>query len=277
MKSAFFLALFFPLFLHAHPDPRHTLEHLEEHLKETPNDPALLAEKADLLIAADQPALARPVIDKLLGIAPSEPAYLLLDAKLSLEEKNPATHTKAVGLTGAHPGFAPGWRFLSRVEEENGNRDAAISAMVRNLSLNPKPTPSDIMTCAAWLNERGQSGDKEDAILQLDQGLAKLGVLSGLHYQAVEMELELGRFDSALRRIDALVARFRPSADLSLRRADILEKAARFKEAAGACDSALAILDSLPTKRKQSAQFKSRFEEIEARKQKNLAKVDVPQ
>ncbi|MES2439171.1 MAG: tetratricopeptide repeat protein [Verrucomicrobiota bacterium] len=257
----------------AHPDPRHTLEHLEEHLKETPDNPQLLAKKVELLMDTEHLDLARPVCDKLLAVAPGKREFLLLDAQVTLEERNTASAlSKARAVAEANPDFAAGWRLLSRVEEESGNREAAIAAILHSLSVNPKPTPSDVLTCAAWLRERGKPGDVELAVTQIDQGLAKLGVLSGLHYQAIELELPLGHYESALRRIDALTARFRPSADLSLRRADILEKAGRHAEAAAACDSALALLDMLPANRKKAGTFQKRFNEIATRKEQNLAK-----
>ncbi len=276
MKSALIIFLL-ALPLAAHPDPRHTLEHLEEHLLETPDNPELLSQKAALLIDTEHLDLARPVIARLLQLDPAKPEYLLLDAQVTLEERNTAAAlSQTNALVTAHPEFVPGLKFLSRVEEESGNREGAITAMRRCLALAPQPSPTDVMTCAAWLRERARPGDVEAAISLLDQGLAKLGVLSGLHYEAIDLELGLGRYDSALRRIDALTARFRPSVDLSLRRADILEKAGRFREAADACDSALALMDLLPANRKKIPEFKSRFEEITTRKKADSAKAAAP-
>jgi hypothetical protein len=65
--------------LNAHPDPSHTLAHLEEHLAEKPNDPELLTQKADLLLATKHPELARPVVARLLSLDPSKPENLLLE------------------------------------------------------------------------------------------------------------------------------------------------------------------------------------------------------
>lgn len=144
--------------------------------------------------------------------------------------------------------------------------------MRRSLLLDPKPSPSDVMTCAAWLRDRANPGDAESAISILDQGLAKLGVLTGLHHEAIRLEVGLKRYDSALRRIDALTTRFRPSVELSLRRAEILEQAGRYQDAATACDSALALLDLLPVKSKNSPDFKARMEEITRRKEMNSSR-----
>jgi tetratricopeptide (TPR) repeat protein len=141
--------------------------------------------------------------------------------------------------------------------------------MRQALDLSAKPSPTDVLTCASWLEKRG---DKTGAITVLDQGLAKLGVLTGLHQKAIELEVPLGHYESALRRIDALTARFRPSIAYSLQRVDILESAGRFKEAAASCDAALALLDVMPASRKSGAAWKGQFEMASQRKAKNLAR-----
>jgi predicted Zn-dependent protease len=262
-------ALLIPLALSAHPDPSHTLEQLEEHLAETPDNQELLRQKADLFLSTSHPDLARPVVDRLLSLDSKHPENLLLDARVCRAKKDTATRTKAIELVKTHPKFAPGWLFLAKIEDEKGHRKEAIAAMRQALDLSTKPSPTDVLTCAAWLEKRG---DKSEAIAVLDQGLAKLGVLTGLHQKAIELEVPLGHYDSALRRIDAMTARFRPSVAFSLQRADILESAGRFKEAAASCDSALALLDVMPASRKSGAAWKEQFETVSQRKVRNLAR-----
>jgi predicted Zn-dependent protease len=264
------LTLLLPILpLTAHPDPSHTLEHLEEHLAETPDDRALLRQKADLLLSTGHPALARPVVDRLLVMNKDRPEDLLLEARTLHAEKDATAPNKATALVTAHPRFVPGWLFLARLEDGQGRCDAAIDAMRRALDLSPKPSPSDVLACAAWLAERG---DRTDAVAVIDQGLAKLGVLAGLHQKAIAIEVELGRHDAALRRIDALAARFRPSVELSLQRADILELAGRHAEAAAACDAALALLEASPAARKGGDAHRELAAAIARRKADHLSK-----
>lgn len=271
MKPALFLStLLLPFPLIAHPDPRHTLEQIEDHLADHPDDPALLRQKAEVLLAAGHPDLARPVVDQLLALAVGHPEDLLLDARVCLGNNDTAALSKAAALTTAHPGFASGWNFLARVESTWGRRDEAIAAKLRFLDLAPKPLPGDVLICAAWLAERARPGDADAALTILDQGLAKLGVLTGLHQKAIGIELELGRHDAALRRLDSLAARYRPSVELSLQRASILEQAGRPAEAAAACDDALALLDAVPSERKQGDAYRKRFESITKQKAENL-------
>lgn len=270
MRALLFSALLVPMLLSAHPDPSHTLEQLEEHLLEKPGDQALLRQKADLLVTTGHPKEAAPVVLQLMQASPEHPENLLLDARLAAANgKKEEAEVKAKALASKHPEFAFGWNFLSRIEYEADDRDAAIEAKRRYLEFSKKPGPTEVMTCATWLRERGTPGDSEAALEILDQGLARLGCLSGLHYAAIVIELELGHHDSSLQRIDALTARYRPSVDLSMRRTEILESAGRFQDAAESCDTAIALLEALPGSRKKSAAYKTQMELISKRKAEN--------
>ncbi|WP_367872015.1 tetratricopeptide repeat protein [Luteolibacter sp. Populi] len=272
MKIApLFAALVLPLA--AHPDPRHTLEEINSHLAQTPEDQELLRQKAQVYLSTGNPGEAAAIFLALQKLGPDEPANLLLDARVALaKDERESSAAKARALVARHARFDRGWKFLAQAEESVGRRDAALAAMLRYLEISAHPEPGEVLTCAGWLQGRGATGDLETAVAVLDGGLAKAGCLSGLHHKAIEIELGLGHYDSALRRIDALAARFRPSVDLSLKRADILEKAERFKEAADACDSALALMDALPATRKRSDAFQQQFAAMAKRKAANLEK-----
>lgn len=272
MKTAALLVLL-PLVLSGHPDPRHTMGEIEAHLAQSPNDPELLRQKAGVYLDVNQPEEAAKVSALLLQLGPEDPENLLVEARITLAkgEKDSAA-AKARAIVAKHPKHELAWRFLATTEELAGHRDEAIAAMRTHLDLSTHPGPGDVLTCAAWLQEGGTASDLDAAIAILDQGLARIGCLTGLHHKAIEIELGLERYDAALRRIDALTARFRPSVDLSLRRAEILERAGRFKEAAAACDDALAMLDILPAVRKQSDGFRQQFEAVSQRKAEDLGK-----
>lgn len=269
MKSRLLILLLPILPLSAHPDPSHTLEHLEKHLTATPDDSALLRQKANLLLSTGHPALARPIVDHLLTLHEGQPEDLLLDARIRHAENDATAPAKASALVTAYPEFASGWSFLSRIEDEQGHRDLAILALRRALDLSPHPSPTDVLTCAAWLEDRDNN---PEAIAVLDQGLAKIGVLAGFHQKAISLEIKLGRYDAALHRIDVLAARFRPSVELSLQRAAILEKAGRYHEAAASYDSALALLNAMPASRKSADSYGERFDIISKRKADCLTK-----
>lgn len=272
MKHVLLLAALLIAPLSAHPDPRHTLDEIEAHLLEKPGDTQLLLRKADMLLLTKQLPPAAEVIANLLEAGSTDTEVLLLDARLSLDlGKQGEAVEKARSLVVRHPRSEAAWKFLARAEEAVGQRPQAIAAMRKHIDLAAKPGPGDTLLCAAWLQE---SGEPDAAVKVIDQCLAKVGCLSGLQHKAIGIEVELERYDSALRRIDALEARFRPAVDLSLRRAEILEKAARFAEAAAACDSALALLEALPSSRKRGKDYQQRVAVVTSRKAENKLKAD---
>ena len=242
----------------AHPDPSHTLEHLDEHLAESPDDTDLLRQKAILLLESGHPHEVPELIARLLSLEPEQPRNLLLDAKLqSSIGHTESSIRKLREIVSNHPKFAPAWDFLASQLKADGRCDEAIDAKIRFLRLAEKPSPSDVMTCAAWLRDRAEDGDKSQAIDILDRGLEKLGCLSGLQKMAIDLELELKRYDSALRRIDLLTARFRPSVALCTQRAEIEWLAGRKSDAWKSYDAAIALLDALPLDRRAEPQVQA--------------------
>lgn len=270
MKRALLFATFLICPLAAHPDPRHTLDEIEEHLQEKPGDPELLMRKADLFLQTRQFDAASEIIAKLLETRSNNPDLRLLEIRLLLDqEKAEEAAAKASVLTEAHSRNAEAWRLRALAEEARGRRQEAIVAMGTHMDLAAKPNPGDALLGAGWMAEKG---DPAGAVKILDQCLSKVGCLSGLQQKAIGLEMELGRHDSALRRIDALEARFRPSVDLSLKRAEILEKAERFSDAAAACDSALALLEAQPSSRKRGVVFQHHLQLVSKRKAANETK-----
>ena len=90
------------------------------------------------------------------------------------------------------------------------------------------------------------AGEKQRALQVLQQGMDRLGVLGVFQLKAVELEVDLGFYDSALGRIDQLL-RLAQRKDLWLaRRADILSRAGREEEAQLSYREAHAALKQLP-------------------------------
>jgi tetratricopeptide (TPR) repeat protein len=213
---------------------------------------------------------ASEIIAKLLGSRPNTPDLRLLEIRLLLDQKQgEEAASKASVLTEEQPRNEEAWRLRALAEEARGRRREAIVAMGKHMELTAKPNPGDALLGAGWMAE---NGDPAGAVKILDQCLSKVGCLSGLQQKAIGLEMGLGRHDSALRRIDALEARFRPSIDLSLKRAEILEKAERFSDAAAACDSALALLEAQPSSRKRGVVYQHHLQLVSKRRAANEMK-----
>jgi tetratricopeptide (TPR) repeat protein len=92
----------------------------------------------------------------------------------------------------------------------------------------------------------------DEAIRGLEEGMAKVGRVLPLQLAALDLEVEAGRTDAALARVDE-IARGSERKDLWLaRRGDILRGAGRGATAIEAYRSALAAIDALPAARRKT-------------------------
>lgn len=90
------------------------------------------------------------------------------------------------------------------------------------------------------------AGEKQNALRVLQQGMDQLGVLGVFQLRAAELEVELEFYDSALARIDQLLAQAQRKDLWLTRRADILSRAGREEEAQRTYEQAYATLQGLP-------------------------------
>ncbi len=103
------------------------------------------------------------------------------------------------------------------------------------------------------------------AVEGLDGGLQRLGPAVALVQRAVELELELGRHDAALARVDAMAARFSRHERWTVRRAEILEHAGRADEARRTYAGALAEIRALRPKQRDTRATRELTEHVERR------------
>jgi tetratricopeptide (TPR) repeat protein len=115
----------------------------------------------------------------------------------------------------------------------------------RLLAVLPAPEPDDYVELAQSLATGANRPGKLAALRVLDQGIARLGPVVSLQGLAMELELELRRWDAAIRRVDTLAAAS-PRQDIWLkRRGEILLQAGRRGQARQAFLAALQALDRL--------------------------------
>jgi len=245
----------------AHPDPRHSLQAIDEHLATSPQDPQLFLNRADVYLGIGDTARAQQAIDQAEKLNPQTPGLGYYQARVLLGlrrlDQTDNARKRLEKFLVAEPTHADAWRLLARLRSDAGDFDAAIDAAAQVLLTDSKQLSPDDFTKAAALHlHRHQSGDDEQAITLLNQGLARFGCLKGLHYMAGDIEARLGRHDAALQRLAALSARFRPQVEFEVKRAEILAAAGRRAESARAYDNAVAILDSYSRERQASEIFR---------------------
>jgi predicted RNA polymerase sigma factor len=80
--------------------------------------------------------------------------------------------------------------------------------------------------------------------------MARVGHVVSLELPAVDLEVELERWDAALARLDRLAATAPPNPLWIARRGEVLEKAGRGAEAHAEYAKALALIDARPETRR---------------------------
>lgn len=135
-----------------------------------------------------------------------------------------------------------GRAWLALGDPERAARDfgAAIAGM-------RSPRPEQVFAHRdAWL----AAGRRTEAVRALDAGIARLGPVAALELAAVDLEVDLERWDAALRRLDRLLQQTPRQPAWTARRGEILEKAGRAADAHRAFASALAMIEARPADRR---------------------------
>jgi tetratricopeptide (TPR) repeat protein len=132
---------------------------------------------------------------------------------------------------------------LGRVAEAADELGRAIRAM-------PAPRPEQVIARRDALLFLGR---REDALAALDEGMSRIGRVVSLELPAIDIEVELGRYDAALRRLDEVQARGPANPAWLVRRGEILERAGRTADARRAYARALEIIEQRPGGRRVKA------------------------
>jgi tetratricopeptide (TPR) repeat protein len=143
-----------------------------------------------------------------------------------------------------------------------GQLDEAAADLGRAIATLPRPTPEQVIERRDLLLAAGRV---EDAVRALDEGMARLGRVASLQLPAIDLEVQLGRHDAALGRIDALIVQSPQNPAWIARRGEILERAGRAAAARGEYARALALIEGRPAGRRKP------FAELEARLRAVLA------
>ena len=168
--------------------------------------------RGHMLLDSGRPRQARAVLERFLRNRENDPEGLLL-------------HAQAMLALGAGP--------------------QAVALLDRALASLSRPEPDHFIARADILASLGQP-QLLRAVEGLDAGIARLGPLVSLDTRAIEIELQLGRYENALRRVERQAAATIRKDLWQARRAEILDRAGRSEEARAARREALRSLAALP-------------------------------
>jgi tetratricopeptide (TPR) repeat protein len=137
------------------------------------------------------------------------------------------------------------------VLEKLRQSELAIDDLDLAIAAHPNPAPEWFLD-RARLELAGGPESRERALAGLDQGIDRLGPVPALSALALELELDLGRHEAALARLDRIEPAGAGRAHWLVRRGDVLNHAGRATEAWVAWSEALELLGDLPPGRRDS-------------------------
>ncbi|MBK7976719.1 MAG: hypothetical protein IPK07_26775 [Deltaproteobacteria bacterium] len=183
-----------------------------------PRDATVCTVCGRVLADAGFPRAAKAVAETGLGTAPDDPELRLLHA-----------------------------RMLAKLGDALGAWDD-YSAVIRAV---PAPSPDLFLERSDALAATGPE-HLDRALGGLEEGIGRLGPVITLEIRALELEEKLGRVDAAVMRVDRLMADAKRKETWLVRKGDVLRRAGRDEQAAESYRAALAALEALPPRVRDS-------------------------
>ena len=263
------LALLCPGAAGAHDGSHERIDRLTAAIAEAPSSAGLYAERAAVYRDDEEFNAALDDYERAIRLDPVALGVSIQYAETLFEAGRVPQSLEAVeGFILDHPDDLAARLLYARILAKMGSHEEAARNFQRvvadAVAANRKPSPDLVLQ---WANALSNSGDAEAAIAALDRGCELLGRLMVFEERSIALETDLGRFESALQRIDRIMASTPRKERLLVLRGETLEAAGRIAESSAAYREALESLSALPTRlrevpasRKLATVLRSRLE-----------------
>jgi len=267
------LALSPPAFAHEAIDRQ--IADLDARIAAHPREASLYLMRGELhRVHADWDAAARDY-RRAREIDPGLDAVDLCFGRLHLDAGRPARSIESLDrFLRRHPEHSDALTIRARALARLGRNLDAAREFTRAIEAHRPPgSPDpDLFLERARALAGAPEPRLEDALRGLDEGLRTLGPVVGLGFYAIDLEVRLGHFDAALQRLDRLASLSPRKESYLVRRASILEAAARPDGARRAYEEALAAIAALPVERRGARAV----HDLETIARSGLARLAVP-
>lgn len=245
------LALLAPRHAWAHPELDALQDAVDERLTASPDDPALLMRQGHLREEARDWDGALVSFAHALAHGADADGVAAARARVFLAAGFPRTAKLEYDTLLAKRPDAFDLLFeRGRAQLALGNVAAADADFSRAIAGLRAPRPEHVIVHAqGWL----AAGDKNAALRALDAGMARVGPLPSLQLTAVDLDVELQRYDGALARLDGLLKQTPGNEAWIARRAEVLQRAGRTEEARAEYARALRQIEARPPQRRSQA------------------------
>jgi tetratricopeptide (TPR) repeat protein len=262
--AAITIALAVPAAMWAHAEIDELKQEAAARVAQHPDDPQMRLDNARVLQLAGEWDAAMLELDAAAACGGEKDEIDATRGKILLAAGRPAPALQQIDRVLARRADANGLRFergrallaLSRTEDAAREFGLAIATM-------PQPAPEHVFARRDVLLSLGQ---REAALVALDEGMARIGRVATLQLAAIDIEVDLGRYDRALTRLDELIGREGINPAWIARRGDILQGAGHSAEARAEYARALALIET-----RQATQNGKAFDTLRRRLQTALA------
>ena len=255
-----------------HPGIDEQIADVTRQISKTPQDASLFINRGELHRIHRDWNLAARDFNAAKRINPRRAVTDFHIARLWLERSKPRKALRHVdrylvgnpdGLVG-HIVRGQALASLGRHRDAATSYTRAIDGVVEG-----RPRPDDYLERARALQAAGPRYHDE-ALRGLDEGIQRLGAPITLLHLAIELELELGRTDAALERLDRIADGASRKERWLTEQADILVDANRPAEAQVAYQNAMLAIEGLPQQRRHN----SATQRLEQRIREALLRLD---
>ncbi len=233
-----------------HGTQHHLMEVVDEKIKSSPEDAGLWYQRAILHLEHEDTGQAISDLEKAEYLSPGKlPTYLLKAQALTLEGKltdaKSAIDAQILRFPEQSRGYALRARILLKTgAPQNGLMDYRIA-----LAKSPAAEPDLIHEVSTAM---AANGAVEEAIEVLDAGIQRLGAIPSLTIKLLETEVQVGRYDAALSRVNKFQQSASRPEPWMAKRAELLGQAHRIEESRASWQALVTHLRNLPVNERDS-------------------------
>jgi predicted Zn-dependent protease len=235
----------------AHGDDQQLIDALTEELAKAP-EADLFIRRGELFRHHQEWAKAGADFELAARLEPKLEVVDFFRARLLLEAGEPAKAQPFIERYLANvPTEAEGWFLRGDVLGALGKHDDGAMDYAEGIRRAPHPRPEHFLRRARFL-ATARNSDPARVLVALDEGIAKLGPVISLLEYAISLELERKNYDAALVRIAKAMDHSPRRETWLVRQGDVLLKSGRTTEAVAAYRAALAAIEDLPPRYRET-------------------------
>jgi predicted Zn-dependent protease len=240
-----------PVQLHGHGDDQILIDALTEELAKKP-DADLYIRRGELFRHHQEWAKAGADFDAAARLEPKLEVLDFFRARMLLEAGQPAEAEPLIErYVERVPAEAEGWFLWGDVLAALGKHDAGALDYAEGIRRAPHPRPEHYLRRAKFL-AAAPDPDATKVLAALDDGIAKLGPVISLLEYAITLEIDRKNYDAALARIAKAMDHTPRRETWLVRKGDVLLKSGRTSEAVNAYRAALAAIEELPPRYRET-------------------------